>query len=210
MQLNSEQSHPDDDYLVKKRLSVFQANNLKDQAEILSFQAPVYEKTASEKEELVFQLSNSFLTKSMNIQGILTVAFAMKKIFKAAGEPVIKYGAIGREYYILKEGTARVVIYEKDTDPECDNLEEFVLKTKQLGSGTGFGEIALMYGDKRSASVIAEEDCVLWELDGSVFKNIVMAASVARRNMEFGFIEKVPIMRRLDRYEKFRLLDGLE
>jgi len=79
-----------------------------------------------------------------------------------------------------------------------------------LGPGTGFGEIALMYGDKRSASVVATTDCVLWELDGSIFKNIVMSSTEVKRNMELGFIDKVYLMSKLDRYEKLRLIDGLE
>lgn len=67
-----------------------------------------------------------------------------------------------------------------------------------------------MYGDKRSASILASEDCILWELDGNIFKNIVMSSSVLKRNMELGFIDKVYLMNKLDRYEKLKLLDGLE
>ena len=37
----------------------------------------------------------------------------------------------------------------------------------------GFGEIALLYNDKRSASVKATTDCCLWALNGNVFKQII-------------------------------------
>lgn len=79
-----------------------------------------------------------------------------------------------------------------------------------LGSGIGFGEIALMYGDKRTASIKAIEDCVVWELDGAVFKSIVVNAVVSRRNVEVGFLNNVTLLSKLDRYEKLKLLDGLE
>jgi cAMP-dependent protein kinase regulator len=67
-----------------------------------------------------------------------------------------------------------------------------------------------MYGDKRSASIKAQSDCILWELDGRTFKSIVMSGVVQRRNKEFGYLDNVPLMSKLDRYEKFKLLDGLE
>lgn len=37
----------------------------------------------------------------------------MKKIIVKSGEFIIKYGNIGREYYILKEGQIEVLIYQK-------------------------------------------------------------------------------------------------
>lgn len=67
-----------------------------------------------------------------------------------------------------------------------------------------------MYGEKRSASIIALEDCEVWELDGSIFKNIVMSGRVIKQNTELSFIDRVYLMNKLDRYEKLRLLDGLE
>jgi len=38
-------------------------------------------------------------------------------------------------------------------------LDQKVLIKKILGAGEGFGELALLYNDKRSANIIANEDC---------------------------------------------------
>ncbi len=41
--------------------------------------------------------------------------------------------------------------------------------------GVGFGELALLYNDKRTATVTAAvDDTQVWALDGSVFKNVII------------------------------------
>lgn len=170
----------------------------------------MYEKSEADLTELIKQLQNSFLTKSLNQHSISVIAQSMKKVEIKSGDFIIKYGDVGREYYILKEGKVEVLVYKKGTNPKSPNLAENIERTKELGSGIGFGEIALMYGDKRTASIRASTDCVCWELDGRVFKSIIMNAVVNRRNVEVGYLDKVDLLAKLDRYEKLKLLDGLE
>jgi CRP-like cAMP-binding protein len=64
---------------------------------------------------------------------------------------------------------------------------------KYLGAGIGFGELALLYNDKRTATVKAVEKCDCWVLEGKVFKHIIVKATVNRRNIELGFLEKVSL-----------------
>lgn len=115
---------PSADYLRSKRTSVFAASQLRNEREIKEFKPPVFEKTADEEKELVKQLNNSFLTKSLNQTSILVIAQSMKKIEKKAGEFIIKYGDVGNEYYILKEGRVEVLVYKKGTKPNDPNIEQ--------------------------------------------------------------------------------------
>jgi CRP-like cAMP-binding protein len=73
----------------------------------------------------------------------------------------------------------------------------------------GFGEIALLYNERRTATVRCVEMCDVWILDGNIFKKIVLRAVRLRRNIELSFLDKVPIFKHLDRYEKLKLVDGL-
>jgi len=59
----------------------------------------------------------------------------------------------------------------------------------------------------------------VWVLEGQVFKNIIIKQYIKRRNIELGFLERVPLLRNfsslriietLDKYEKMKLIDGLE
>lgn len=74
---------------------------------------------------------------------------------------------------------------------------------KYLGSGTGFGELALLYNDKRTASVKSVEKCECWTLEGKVFKHIIIKATVNKRNIELGFLDKVPLFGKLFKYINF-------
>lgn len=47
----------------------------------------------------------------------------------------------------------------------------------------GFGEIALLYNDKRTATITAISDCEMWVLSGDVFKHIIAANSIHKRNI---------------------------
>lgn len=146
----------------------------------------------------------------MNAEQIKVIALAMKKVEKKSGELIIKYGEVGREYYILNSGTVKVLVYKPGTKKDDPKLEEKIERTKDLGSGIGFGEIALMYGDKRTASILATSDCICWELDGAVFKNIIVNGVVKKRNIEIGYLDKVDIFNKVDKLDKLKLIDGLE
>jgi len=50
-----------------------------------------------------------------------------------------------------------------------------------MGQGAGFGELALLYNDKRSATIQAVENCETYTLDGSVFKTMIIKSSIQRR-----------------------------
>lgn len=75
-----------------------------------------------------------------------------KQTFKE-GELIIKYGDIGFNYFVLAKGNVKVTVYKKGTDPKDPNIDQHVLIVKYMGSGVGFGELALLYNDKRSATI---------------------------------------------------------
>jgi hypothetical protein len=49
---------------------------------------------------------------------------AMKKIEKKVGDLIIKFGEVGREYYILNSGTVKVLVYKQGTKKDDPKLEE--------------------------------------------------------------------------------------
>lgn len=65
-------------------------------------------------------------------------------------------------------------MYKEGTDPNDPELSKKVAFSKFISTGIGFGEIALLYNDKRTATVKAAERCQCWVLEGKVFKNIII------------------------------------
>ncbi|MBY8977446.1 Crp/Fnr family transcriptional regulator [Rhodobacteraceae bacterium NNCM2] len=66
------------------------------------------------------------------------------------GEEIVSYQDTERDLFIIEEGTVRVTIYS-----ENGKMVDF----RTMGPGTMFGEIAVIDGGPRSASVIATEPC---------------------------------------------------
>jgi hypothetical protein len=87
----------------------------------------------------------------------------------------------------------KVIVYENETDPKDPELKKKILLTKPLVSPTAFGEIALMYNDKRTATIVCTESCRVWSLEGRTFKKIVIQAAMQRRNIEFSFLQNVEL-----------------
>lgn len=78
-----------------------------------------------------------------------------------------------------------------------------------MGPGSGFGELALLYNDKRSATIEAVDDCEAYSLDGSIFKTIIIKSSIEKRSLQAGFLDKIKLFDSLDKLQKLRLVDGL-
>ena len=79
-----------------------------------------------------------------------------------------------------------------------------------MGKGAGFGELALLYNDKRSASIKANEQCTTYVLDGSVFKTVIIKSSIDKRNIKHGFLDDIKILNSLDKGQKAKLAEGLK
>ncbi|MEM0921563.1 MAG: Crp/Fnr family transcriptional regulator [Pseudomonadota bacterium] len=71
------------------------------------------------------------------------------------GEQIVAYQAPDRDLYFLLDGRARVKIYS-----ETGRVVDF----RSLGPGDMFGEVALLDGGERSASVVAETEVQIGRL----------------------------------------------
>lgn len=67
-----------------------------------------------------------------------------------------------------------------------------------------------MYNAPRAATIIADQDSVLYALDRATFTNIVKEASMKRRERFETFLSKVDLLADLDAYERGKICDVLE
>lgn len=92
--------------------------------------------------------------------------------------------------------------------PGVDGLGD---KVTTIEPGGSFGELALMYNAPRAATVIsAEAGCTLWALDRITFRRILMDSTFQRRRLYESFLEEVPLLSSLTRYERSKIADALE
>ncbi|HYG22448.1 MAG TPA: mechanosensitive ion channel family protein [Verrucomicrobiae bacterium] len=74
------------------------------------------------------------------------------------GEKLIEQGDEGQSMFILVEGQANVMV----------ERNEFQTQVASLSSGDCFGEMSLLTGERRSATVVATKDCEVVEISKAV------------------------------------------
>lgn len=83
------------------------------------------------------------------------LALRLARVDVASGEAVVRQGEPGTTYYVVEQG---------DLEVEVDRVG-----VGHLHQGDAFGEVALLHGGVRTATVTARTRAALWSLDGAVF-----------------------------------------
>ncbi len=83
-------------------------------------------------------------------------AASVRRLYDA-GEALVEEGAAGRSLFVLERGSVRVL----KTDPELEGKQ---VELAVLEEGAFFGEMSLLTGEPRSATVVAREHCGVLEL----------------------------------------------
>jgi cAMP-dependent protein kinase regulator len=164
------------------------------------WEAPVFEKTPEQEQRLSKALAASFMFAALGGEDLPVVvkAFCEQKI--VAGTTVIKQGDkvdnIIPALYVYESG--KLSVYK-------DGQEGAVFQYNT--NGQYFGDLALLYDAPRAATVVADEDCVLWSIDRSTFNYLVKDAARNAVAKRMAFLEEVPILKGLTSEEKATLCD---
>lgn len=107
----------------------------------------------------------------------------LEKKFKK-GEMIIREGDMGDTLYILASGSVQVL---RNTLGD----EKYAVVNLKAEQNVFFGEVALIDSDKRSASVMALEDCKTWVLTGNDYEKI------CEKEPRFGYLVTFRIAKRI-------------
>lgn len=126
-------------------------------------------KTKDEKSLIKEAISKNLLFKGANQNDLdeYVDVFVQRRFER--GSTVIQQGDAGETFYVVQEGSLDIFINvgEGDTATETQVGVPY-------GSGSSFGELALLYGSPRAATIrtAVDEDCVLWEITRTAFKGL--------------------------------------
>lgn len=121
----------------------------------------------------------NILFKTCSDEEIVDLVDVFEPSSANAGKVVIKQGDEGNDFYVMEKGILDV--YEGDKHV-C-----------ALYAGTAFGEIALLYGCPRSATLRARCDCKLWSIDRRAYRGITGQYKRKRMEVKIAFLRKVAI-----------------
>lgn len=99
----------------------------------------------------------------------IKVASKMREVFFDAKENIVVSGEHGDTFYLIESGLVEVIGKDIITD------EEFVLA--HLGPGDCFGEMSLLTGELRSATVRTFEPTKVFSLDNESFNELMLNSS---------------------------------
>jgi CRP-like cAMP-binding protein len=107
---------------------------------------------------------------SLSEEQRIQLALMSRHLVYGAGETIAREGDAGASMFVLRRGTAAVTVAGA------------VGELARLHDGAFFGEMSLLTGDRRSATVTAVTDCELLEIGADAFRHVLLrdAASVER------------------------------
>ena len=140
-------------------------------------------------------LMSHFFMQYLNEQARNAIIEEMSLIQVDKNNYIFKQGAIGNYFYILKSGTAHLIIDNK--------------LMKILRIGESFGELALLHDAPRSGSIKAISDCLLYILERKNFRKIVEHITKINYEENLKFLESVSILSHMEQYQKTILSNNL-
>ncbi|XP_022120158.2 cGMP-dependent protein kinase, isozyme 2 forms cD4/T1/T3A/T3B isoform X3 [Pieris rapae] len=140
-------------------------------------------------------LDNDFM-KNLEMTQIREIVDCMYPVEYAAGSVIIKEGDVGSIVYVMEEGRVEV------------SRENKYLST--MAPGKVFGELAILYNCKRTATIKAATDCRLWAIERQCFQTIMMRTGLIRQAEYTDFLKSVPIFKNLPEDTLIKISDVLE
>lgn len=153
-------------------------------------------KTASETNLIVKAIQkNDFLSRLDDEQIGMMVDLLMVSNFKP-GEEVIKEGSEGDQMYIVAAG--ELIVTQSGRD----------LRTLTIGDI--FGELAILYNCKRTATVKAKTAVRLWFMERQTYRTINTNKSKKKREQLMGFLKTSRTLKDLNDVQLSKIIDSME
>ena len=164
----------------------------------LSDEVHYEEKTEEQVKFLMKACREVSLLKYCTPQQIDKVIQVMFKRKVRKGEKIVTQGEKGDNFYLIGEGEFVFHI----------EFGDYCIKKTMSGKGS-FGELALLYECPRTASVKAVTDGILWCLDQTEFKLILVNQSAARQSQFEKVLQNSKPFSMLTFEERMKLADAL-
>lgn len=158
---------------------------------------PKIPKSDMDKEFLYQCLKNNQFFEKLSEDQIYMLIDCMNKRKLQAGVKIIKEQSEGKHLYILQDGSVEI-------HTEAHGL------VANLGAGKIFGELALLYNCKRTATVISKENCILFELNRHYFKIVITMTTVDRDLEKLKLVRNVKKLSHLSTSKMKKIVDCLE
>ncbi|CAF0865839.1 unnamed protein product [Adineta steineri] len=165
-------------------------------------QSLVYQKTPEQRQRLKEAVCHNLLFRTLEAKQMDQILDAMWEKNVKKGETIIKQGDGGDNFYVIDNGIYEIYVSKQEDFRDPIKVGEY----NQIGS---FGELALMYNQPRSATIISSTDGILWVMGRQTFRKLVLKHAFRKRQMYENFLREVDILQSLTDYERSNVADAL-
>ena len=143
---------------------------LYDKQDFSSFKKISYEKTDDIRTLIYDAIKPNVLFEHDTQEEILQIIDVFKpKEFKK-GDVVIKQGDVGSQFYVVESGELNIHVTVKG---EGKGEVGSQVKVGEYSKGSAFGELALIFGSPRAATITATSDCTLWSIERLEYRSVI-------------------------------------
>jgi cAMP-dependent protein kinase regulator len=114
---------------------------------------------------------------------------------------IFEKGDDGDKFYLIEAGRCQILLTDDDGH-ETGNL--FV------GQYDTFGELGVMYGTPRAATIIAVLPTKTWWIDRDTYRSLLLVQTVKKRERFLQVLNNIKIFEELSDYERTRIADVVE
>lgn len=166
------------------------------QEEVLSFQAPNFEKSQEQMDFLRQAIQKNFVFTNLSERQWKTMLKAFEEIRYSQGAWIIRQDEEGDYFYVSYNGGLRFVI-----DGESG---------ESIQPGHSFGELALLYDSPRAASVVCDApSSTLFRLDQTTFRYIMQTQREHAEHDKMQLLRGIPFLKDVDDTDLNRLADAM-
>lgn len=155
-----------------------------------------YEKDFRSKQLIKDAIMDNDFLKNLDVGQVREMVDSMYQKDCIAGSFVIRENEAGAHLYVSAEGNFEIL--------------QNVKVLGHMGAGKAFGELAILYNCKRTASIKAVVDSKVWVLDRKVFQQIMVRTGLQRMEDNIKFLRSVPLLKNLSREVLAKIADALE
>ncbi len=134
-------------------------------------------------------LKYSGLLKNCDKEIQTNFAKGMERLFVQAGEVICRQGDIGDTMFIIAEGVVNVSLNVSTTE-ENGKTKTSSRVIAILSDGDYFGEMALLRGEKRNATIIAKSDVVLYQIRRETIKKFMDSYADFAEKLSTAIVER--------------------
>ena len=152
-------------------------------------------KTEEDRRMILQALNNHFIFTSLTDEDKEMVVESMHMLTLEPGSIVFEQDRPSKSYFVVRSGLLEVFTDRK--------------RVNKISPGEGFGELALLHDNPRSATVRCVEFTALWTIERLTFRKVIedMNAKIYEKNREF--LDKVKLLATLESQQKDKLAASL-